>query len=97
MGGGAVGGVVAGAGQRAGEERTIITTEANAVLAPVHHRMPVFLDEQGVHAWMAPGTPPDMLLSLLRPPPEERLRRYDVSTRVNSPRNGAAELVRSVA
>lgn len=60
----------------------IITTEANATLAPIHDRMPVVLEPDDWKAWLDDG-PTD----LLRPADDGVLRRWLVSSRVNSPRN----------
>ena len=33
----------------------ILTTPANALMAPIHNRMPVVLDESRLEQWMDPG------------------------------------------
>ncbi len=74
----------------AGEEvlRTcaLITTEANAVIAPFHHRMPVILAPEEYDRWLDPETPLGELEALLRPAPEDWLEAYPVSRHVNDPR-----------
>jgi putative SOS response-associated peptidase YedK len=65
---------------------TIITTEANEVLRPLHQRMPVILPREAYDTWSLPSEQP--LVSLLRPYPGEHFRVWPVSTLVNSPRNG---------
>lgn len=44
---------------------TIITTAANALVAPVHDRMPVILPPQAEDAWLCRETPPEELDRLL--------------------------------
>jgi putative SOS response-associated peptidase YedK len=73
---------------------TIITTRANGVLAPIHDRMPVVLDEESWDEWLDPANHDlDALGALLVPAPDEWVEAYPVSTRVNSPRNNDADLV----
>lgn len=67
---------------------TILTTEANATLAPVHDRMPVILAHDDVGGWLTVGN-----TGLLRPCPPEWLATWPVSTRVNSPKNNDPDLV----
>jgi putative SOS response-associated peptidase YedK len=70
------------------ESCTIITTDANELLKPLHDRMPVILDREGADRWLAAeDTDPEALLSLLRPYPAEQMAAYPVSTMVNSPRH----------
>ena len=72
---------------------TIVTGEANALLAPIHQRMPVILPEDAWAPWL--GEAPagaDELSRLLKPYPAERMRLYPVSTRVNSVKNDDASL-----
>jgi putative SOS response-associated peptidase YedK len=75
------------------ETATIVTTDANEVLKPLHHRMPVILAPEDYDAWMNPETPKDAAEALLRPCPEDWLEAYPVSTRVNNVRNEDASLV----
>jgi putative SOS response-associated peptidase YedK len=79
------------AGGETVETFTVITTTPNEVMAPLHNRMPVILDEEGVDRWLAPGPTSredvPRLLALLRPCAAERLVTRAVSARVNSPRN----------
>jgi putative SOS response-associated peptidase YedK len=76
---------------------TIVTTGANATVAPIHDRMPVVLPPEAWAAWLgAEPAEPDELLALLRPAPDDLLTSHPVSTRVNNPRNEGPELVRPV-
>ena len=70
---------------------TIVTTDANALLAPIHDRMPVILDPADHERWLDPSRPGAE--ELLRPCPDDRLEAVPVSTRVNSPRNDDPSLL----
>ena len=73
----------------------LITTEANACVAPVHDRMPVMLSEDDLWAWLAQDQPDD-LLALLKPYPANRMTRIAVSPAVNKPEIDRAELIAPV-
>ena len=63
---------------------TIVTTEANEKLAPMHHRMPVILPPEAWGRWL--GEDPadeEELLGLLRPCPPEMVAAWPVTSRVN--------------
>lgn len=65
---------------------TIITTPANAVVAPIHDRMPAVLDDDALERWLDPGVAdPAALSALLAPAGETALHARPVSTWVNSP------------
>jgi putative SOS response-associated peptidase YedK len=65
---------------------TIITTEANELMAPIHNRMPVILTQENELRWLARDTlSPDEMGAILRPDTTGRLESYVVSSRVNSP------------
>lgn len=68
------------------ESCTIITTEANALLRPIHERMPVILAAADYGTWLDPATVLPDALALLRPFPAESMTLHPVSTRVNSVR-----------
>ena len=63
---------------------TIVTCPPNALVAPVHDRMPVILDEGDHDRWLDPEAGG---AELLRPCPAEWLEAVEVSPRVNSPAN----------
>ena len=66
----------------------IITTDANAVAAPIHNRMPVILDGKDRDIWLdADMKDPAKLEKLLHPYTGKGLEAYPVSTYVNSPKN----------
>lgn len=69
------------------ESFTIIVTEANDLMKPIHDRMPVILDPADYDEWLAPETNGAAAQALLRPFPPAHMRAYLISTRVNSPRN----------
>jgi putative SOS response-associated peptidase YedK len=70
------------------ETCTLLTTEANELLAPHHDRMPVILRPEDYEAWLDPGVRrPELPTPLLRPYPHEEMAAYAVSTLVNSPSN----------
>ena len=68
------------------ETFTILTTAANAVLAPIHDRMPVILPPAEYARWLDPGLlDTDSLGPLLVPFPAEDMLALPVSPRVNAP------------
>jgi putative SOS response-associated peptidase YedK len=69
------------------ESVTVVTTRANATLAPLHERMPVVLDPTDWDAWLDPATPLPVLQDRLRPAPDDWLDAVTVGPRVNSVRN----------
>jgi putative SOS response-associated peptidase YedK len=68
------------------ESCTIVTTEANELLRPIHERMPVILAAEDYASWLDPATPAKAALALLRPYPAAAMLAYPVSTRVNNVR-----------
>ncbi|MGD0649736.1 MAG: SOS response-associated peptidase [Verrucomicrobiia bacterium] len=64
---------------------TIITTEANDLIATIHDRMPVVLPRQSEDTWLDPESPLSELLALLKPYPSDQMEFYPVSRAVNSP------------
>ena len=81
-----------GPGDEGFESCTVLTTEANATVAALHHRMPVILDPEDFAQWLDPGlSDPDRLEPLLRPFPAEAVALRPVAPRVNDARIDDAE------
>lgn len=80
------------------ESCTIITTEANDVLRPIHERMPVILAPGQYRQWLDPAEhDAGVLLDMLRPYPGPGTQAYPVTTRVNNPRYDDAACMLAVA
>jgi putative SOS response-associated peptidase YedK len=75
---------------------TIITTEANSLLRPIHNRMPVVYDAAMGRQWLehSYGTFQMSLDAVLRPWPAELMEAQDVSNLVNSPDNDSPACVK---
>jgi putative SOS response-associated peptidase YedK len=74
----------------AGEEilsAAIIVTDANALVAQLHDRMPVILSPESYEEWLDPESDSENLRRLLRPADPDLLEAYPVSRSVNSPDN----------
>ncbi len=74
----------------------IITTDANALVAQVHHRMPAMLTRKAEHVWLDTNTSRDHVLSLLTPYPASEMRIYEISPRVNRATEDTPELIKAV-
>jgi len=74
---------------------TIITTEANSLVAEVHPRMPVMLKGQAMWDWLLE---PDAKkrLGLLQPFEPQQMQGWEVSRAVNSPAQDDASLIQPV-
>jgi putative SOS response-associated peptidase YedK len=67
------------------ETYTIITTDPNEVLEPIHNRMPVILHRRDYNKWMESGEPSHPPVDLLRPYPPEEMKAWKVSRAVGKP------------
>jgi len=74
-------------GEKPIESCTILTTDANEAVKPLHDRMPVILDRRDFDAWLDPRQDPKTLQTLLRPYPWEKMVVFRVDTLVNNPRH----------
>jgi putative SOS response-associated peptidase YedK len=80
------------------ESFTIITTEPNKLVRPIHNRMPVILQPEDEEQWLdASRTPFVKARSLLKPYPEELMDAHDVSPIVNAAKYDGPECIRPVA
>jgi putative SOS response-associated peptidase YedK len=73
---------------------TIITTAANATMAPYHDRMPVILTDARADDWMNPLCRDAMALKpMLAPAPDDLLLTTRVSPQLNNPKFDSPELL----
>ena len=74
---------------------TIITTRPNALMRPIHNRMPVIYDAPIGRQWLEESPDDPMILSaVLQPIPSEWMEAYEVSNLVNSADNDSAECIK---
>lgn len=86
-----------GPDDRAINSCTIVTTEANELLRPLHNRMPVILEAKDYDLWLDPKLQHvESLQALLKPFPSEKMMAYPVSTRVNRPANNDSSCTQSL-
>jgi len=80
------------------ETCTILTTEANALVADIHDRMPVILRPEDYDRWLDPGvTDPKLVADLLKPYDARLMRKYPVSDFVNRADNEGPECAQEIA
>jgi len=77
---------------------TIITTDANELVATVHNRMPAIVGPGGVAPWLGeePASP-DEIKAILRPYPSERMTMWPVPKAVGNVKNEGPELAEPLA
>ncbi len=75
----------------------IITTQANDLVAAIHHRMPAILDPGAISTWLTPGTVSDeALLQCIISYPLEKMEAYEVSGLVNNPSHDSPDCIARV-
>lgn len=73
---------------------TIITTQPNDVVAPIHNRMPAILLPDAREAWLDPAIKDDQLLThLLAPYPSDAMTARAVSRLVNDPKHDSPDVL----
>ncbi|HEY2473307.1 MAG TPA: SOS response-associated peptidase [Candidatus Cybelea sp.] len=72
----------------------VVTCRPNALVAPVHDRMPVILTRDGVERWLDhEPLPPEVASSILLPFDAELMEVREVSRRVNNANYDAADVL----
>ena len=72
----------------------VITTDANALVAEIHGRMPLILAPGDYTRWLSEEPDPR---DLLRPFPAEPMRIWPISTRVNKPEYDEPSILEPIA
>lgn len=76
------------------ESCTILTTNSNELVSPLHDRMPVILDMKDIDRWLdCHVTEPAKLKALLTTHQSESMQLFPVSNMVNSPKNDEARCI----
>jgi putative SOS response-associated peptidase YedK len=78
------------------ETFTIITTDPNELMQPLHNRMPVILRPDDYGRWLEPGDPARLPTDLLRPYDADDMKAWKVSARVGNVRNNDPECVEAL-
>lgn len=79
-----------------GEQPTryiVFTIAPNALMAPIHDRMPVILRDEEAKLWADPETPIERATGLFRAYPADGMEAYPVSALVNSVANDVPDCV----
>jgi putative SOS response-associated peptidase YedK len=71
----------------------IITTSANKLVAEIHDRMPVILNQVDQKVWLNQTSDTIALKALLKPYPETEMEAYEVSSIVNNAANDVVECI----
>lgn len=74
----------------------ILTTEPNALLEPIHDRMPVILSPDRYRAWLDPRTAGAAVQDMVRPWPSDGLRAWRISPAINDPERDDSTVIAPV-
>jgi putative SOS response-associated peptidase YedK len=75
------------------ETYTVLTTDPNELMEPIHNRMPVILAPKDYQRWLEPGEPTHLPEDLLRPYPAEEMKAWKVGSAVGNVQNNDPELI----
>jgi len=75
------------------ETFTVITTDPNELLEPLHNRMPVIIQSKDYDRWLAPGDPERAPVDLLRPFPAEQMTAWKVDRKVGIVKNDTPDCI----
>ena len=80
-------------GEKPPGKAVVVTTNANELMKPIHHRMPAILLPEHIAEWIDPDTDRTYLSAALEPYPAIDMEAWPVSSRVNSVANDDTELI----
>jgi putative SOS response-associated peptidase YedK len=75
----------------------IITTAPNAVMRPIHERMPLMLLGHDEGAWLDKGTKTQALEDIMRPYPSDSIVAVPIDRRINDPRNDGPDAIAPIS
>jgi len=88
----------AGLWEDGGKEESflIVTTKPNKVSGKIHNRMPAILREAYEHSWLSELIDPEEAQNYFLPYPDELMRAYTVSDKINSAKYDSPDLISEV-
>ena len=78
------------------ESFTVITQESNTLLKDIHDRMPAILLPEQEKLWLDDTIPPEELLDMIVPYPNELMEAFPVSNRVGKVSENDSDLIKRV-
>jgi putative SOS response-associated peptidase YedK len=75
------------------ESYSIVTTETNELLAPLHDRMPLIIAKRDEQRWLEPGDPQRPPIDLLRPFDSELMKCWRVKPDVGNVKHDRPDLI----
>jgi putative SOS response-associated peptidase YedK len=75
------------------ETYTIVTTDPNELVEPIHNRMPVILAPRDYERWLAPADPAHLPIDLLRPYRADDMTTWKVGSAVGNVKNDEPGLI----
>lgn len=75
---------------------SIITTEANDLMKPIHSRMPVVIKNENIDRWLDKTTDLEELKNLMKPIPSNYLLCHEVSEYVNSSKHNDIKCIKKI-
>ena len=72
---------------------TILTTDPNELMEPIHNRMPVIIPPKDYERWMAPTDPVHLPVDLLRPYLAAEMKAWRVGRAVGNTRNNDPSVI----
>jgi putative SOS response-associated peptidase YedK len=61
----------------------LVNSHANGLMAAIHPRCPIILDDAGAERWLDPDARPDDIDAMLKPPPDDMLEMLRIGPAVN--------------
>lgn len=76
---------------------TIVTTQPNKLMEPIHHRMPVIIPKDSEDLWLdSRNQDTSSIRNLIRPFPGDEMEVYEITNLVNSPVNDIPDVLARV-
>jgi putative SOS response-associated peptidase YedK len=76
---------------------SVITTDPNEIVEPLHDRMPVIIAERDYDRWLDTCNPEQPPIDLLRPYPAEEMTAWKVDRQVGNVRDDTASCIESMS